>query len=51
MNQAELDKLRKEIQAISVRSGLYKLLKKELSKKGWWKNRPRGKHQKGKMNQ
>ena len=38
----ELDRLRTEIRHMSVRSSLYKLLKEELSARGWWKNRDRG---------
>lgn len=39
----DLDELRSEIRGMSVRSKLYKLLKEELSVRGWWKNRARGK--------
>ena len=39
-----------QIQTMSVRSQLYKTLKKELSARGYWKNRARGKAEKGKMN-
>ena len=37
------DQLRKEIQEMSVRSKLYKLLEDELGKLGHWKQLPRGK--------
>lgn len=37
------DDLRRQIQQMSTRSQLYKLLKEELRKRGWWKNRKRGK--------
>ena len=34
--------LSKAIRTMSVRSKLYKMLKAELSARGWWKNRRRG---------
>jgi hypothetical protein len=34
--------LRQEIRKMDYQSSLYKLLKEELSKRGNWKNRPRG---------
>lgn len=37
------DSLARQIRTMSVRSELYKVLKAELSARGWWKNRPRGK--------
>lgn len=46
----DLEELVREIRTMSVRSDLYKVLKKELTAKGWWKNRPRGKAEKGRMN-
>lgn len=39
----DLDELRLAIRDMSVRTQLYKLLKEELSARGWWKNRKRGK--------
>jgi hypothetical protein len=37
------DKLRDAIQTMTPRQAIYKLLKEELSKRGNWKNLPRGK--------
>jgi hypothetical protein len=34
---------RRCVQGMSPRSGVYKMLKDELSKQGHWKNLPRGK--------
>lgn len=39
----DTDSLARQIRTMSVRSKLYKTLKSELSARGWWKNRPRGK--------
>ena len=39
----DLDRLAQEIRNMSVRSHLYKVLKSELSKKDYWKNKKRGK--------
>ena len=39
----DLGALASEVQKMSVRSELYKVLKRELSARGWWKNRARGK--------
>lgn len=39
----DLEELKREIRTMSVRTQLYKLLKTELSARGWWKNRRRGK--------
>jgi protein associated with RNAse G/E len=44
------DDLARHIRNMSVRSNLYKTLKRELTALGYWKNRSRGKYQKGKMN-
>ena len=38
-----IDDLARQIRTMSVRSNLYRMLKTELSARGWWKNRPRGK--------
>lgn len=46
----DLDSLARQIRTMSVRSQLYKTLKAELSALGYWKNKPRGKHDKGQMN-
>lgn len=45
------NELANQIRTMSVRSQLYKTLKRELSARGYWKNRARGKHDKGQMNQ
>jgi len=44
------DDLAGQIRTMSVRSKLYKTLKAELTLLGYWKNKPRGKHDKGGMN-
>ena len=43
-NKSKIDheQLRKEIQTMSVRSRLFKLLREELGKLGHWKQKPRG---------
>lgn len=41
--QIDLDNLARQIRTMSTRSGLYRTIKRELSLRGWWKNRPRGK--------
>lgn len=38
----EYDELRDEIRRMEPRSPLYRLLKQELSARGWWKLRKRG---------
>jgi hypothetical protein len=43
IQKIDLDLLAKEIRKMSVRSDLYKVLKRELLLRGWWKNLPRGK--------
>jgi len=40
----DYDELRQAIRTMSVRSRLYKLLKEELTLRGYWKNRTRGWH-------
>jgi hypothetical protein len=42
-NSNDTDSLAQQIRTMSVRSNLYKMLKRELGARGWWKNRPRGK--------
>jgi hypothetical protein len=39
--------LRQEIRAMTPRSGLFRILKEELSALGYWRNRPRGNPKKG----
>lgn len=41
MASIDLDELAKQIRSMGVRSQLYKVLKAELSERGWWKNKPR----------
>lgn len=48
--KVDLDQLAREIRTMSIRSDLYKVLKRELLARGWWKNLPRGRAEKGKMN-
>jgi len=47
LNKANLDKLREEIRVMTNQTGLYRLLKDELSALGYWKNRKRGNPAKG----
>jgi len=42
-SKLDLEQLRKEISAMSVRSKLYKLLEEELNQLGHWKQLRRGK--------
>jgi hypothetical protein len=42
-SKIDLNRLSFEIQNMSVRSKLYKVLKIELSKRDYWKNKKRGK--------
>jgi len=41
--QLDLEELRVGIRAMSMRSQLYRVLKEELTKRGYWKLRKRGK--------
>lgn len=50
MASIDLEELARKIRTMSVRSQLYKTLKRELLARGYWKNRPRGIHHKGQMN-
>ena len=43
----DLEQLTKEIRIMNIRNKLYKLLKYELGKRGWWKNKKRGNPSKG----
>ena len=43
-SKLNLNQLRIEIQDMSLQSYLYKVLKEELAKRGYWKNKPRGKN-------
>jgi len=42
MSRVNLEQLRNEIRHMERWNQLYKVLKDELGKKGFWKNRPRG---------
>ena len=42
MSKIDLEQLRNEIKLMQRWNILYKVLKEELSAKGFWKNRPRG---------
>lgn len=42
-SKIDLDQLTTEIRKLTVRRQLYKVLKRELSKLGYWKNQKRGK--------
>jgi hypothetical protein len=39
----DLEELARQIQEMNYTDPLYKVLKQELSARGWWKNKPRGK--------
>lgn len=41
--EINLEQLEQEIDVMSVRCNLYKTLKRSLEKRGWWKEKPRGK--------
>jgi hypothetical protein len=43
----DLEQLRKEIRELNSRKSLYRVLKEELSKIGYWKQKPRGNPSKG----
>lgn len=49
VKRQEYDELRDEIRRMGPRSPLYRLLKQELSARGWWKRRGRGRPFKGKV--
>jgi hypothetical protein len=42
-SKIDLEQLAEELRDMSVRSKLYKVVKVELSKRNWWKPKPRGK--------
>ena len=42
MTKIDLNQLREEIKVMTRNQPLYRLLKEELSKLGFWRNRPRG---------
>lgn len=46
----DYEELKKQIRSMTYRTKIYKVLKDELSAQGHWKNKPRGKHDKGKLN-
>jgi hypothetical protein len=43
----DLEQLTREIRILNSRNKLYHLLKLELGKRGWWKNKKRGNPSKG----
>lgn len=43
LSKEATDWLRAHIRTMGPKSPIYKLLKEELTARGWWKNRPRGK--------
>lgn len=45
MERSKIDpvQLTKEIRELTYRQKLYHLLKRELTRKGWWRTKPRGK--------
>jgi hypothetical protein len=45
--KVDLEQLAKEIRVLNRHHKLYRLLKLELGKRGWWKNRERGNPSKG----
>ena len=46
-SQLNLDRLRVEIRDMTRTHALYKLLKEELTKLGYWRSKPRGNPAKG----
>jgi hypothetical protein len=42
-----LDELKREIQDMNSRRKIYKILRAELRKAGYWRNKPRGNPKKG----
>jgi protein associated with RNAse G/E len=46
----DYDELARLIRAMTYKTKIYKVLRDELSKQGHWRNKPRGKYEKGKMN-
>ena len=42
MSRIDLGQLKTEIQGLNRHKQLYRVLKEELTKRGWWKNKPRG---------
>jgi hypothetical protein len=47
MTKEEIERLRLKIQNMTPQQGLFKMLKEELSAKGYWRNLPRGNPLKG----
>jgi len=47
MLRVELEQLTKELQSLNRSKPLYKVLKRELSILGYWRNKPRGNPAKG----
>jgi hypothetical protein len=47
----DYNELARQIDTMTYRTKLYKVLKTKLSEQGHWRNKPRGKHDKGKMNE
>ena len=47
MSKVDIEQLVKEIEQLERHQLLYQVLKEELSKLGYWRNRPRGNPAKG----
>lgn len=47
LNDIPDQELREAIQGVKPRTRLYRILKEELAKLGYWKNQPRGNPRKG----
>ena len=47
MSKIDLEQLAKEIRGLDRRQELYRVLKEELTKRGYWKQRARGNPAKG----
>jgi hypothetical protein len=47
MSKIDLEQLRIELKNLNTRQQLFKVLREELSKLGWWKARKRGNPSKG----
>lgn len=45
--KVDLEQLAREIRVMNIRNKLYRLLKLELSRRGWWKQKRRGDPKKG----
>jgi hypothetical protein len=42
MSRIDIEQLKAEIETMNRHNILYRVLKESLTKRGWWRNRPRG---------